>query len=203
MQKIKGFIAVILILISTSCLGQNADIDLLRTINHHRIESLDGTFKLLSNSAAPISVGLPIGMLGVGLLTKDSILTQEAFVVGASVVASTVITTLMKKTIDRPRPFVTYPDIVKLSDVGSASFPSGHTSGAFSLATALSLECPKWYVVAPSYIWASAVAYSRMDLGVHYPSDVLMGAVVGAGSAYLCHYVNRKIFKKRTLIHWK
>jgi len=193
---------VVLICFSNTAQSQNVDIKLLREINLNRNQSLDGTFKFLSNSAAPISVGLPIGLFGVGLITKDSALTRNAVLIGTSVVVSTVITTLMKKTINRPRPFETYPDIEKLSDGGSASFPSGHTSGAFSLATSLSLEYPKWYIIAPSYVWASAVAYSRMDLGVHYPSDILMGAFVGAGSAWLCHYVNKKVFRQKNILHW-
>ncbi|ULT24063.1 phosphatase PAP2 family protein [Sphingobacterium sp. E70] len=39
----------------------------------------------------------------------------------------------------------------------------------------------KWYVVAPSLLWAGSVGYSRMYLGVHYPTDVLAGAVLGLG----------------------
>jgi len=193
---------VLLICYSNASQGQNADIRLLREINLNRNKSLDGTFIVLTNSAAPISVGMPIGLLGVGLLSKDSALTRNALVIGTSVVVSTVITTVMKKSINRPRPFETYPDIEKLSLAGSSSFPSGHTSGAFALATSLSLEYPKWYVIAPSFAWASAVAYSRMDLGVHYPSDILMGAVVGAGSAWLCHYVNKKVFRQKNILNW-
>ncbi|MDO9339524.1 MAG: phosphatase PAP2 family protein, partial [Bacteroidales bacterium] len=55
------------------------------------------------------------------------------------------------------------------------------------------LAYPKWYIIVPSYTWASTVAYSRMDLGVHYPSDVLIGALVGAGSAYLTYKINQKL----------
>ena len=79
---------------------------------------------------------------------------------------------------------------------GSWSFPSGHTSSAFALATSLSIVYPKWYVIVPSYLWASSVGYSRMHLGVHYPSDVLAGALVGTGSAFLSHALNKCIHKK-------
>jgi membrane-associated phospholipid phosphatase len=80
---------------------------------------------------------------------------------------------------------------------GSPSFPSGHTSDAFATATSLSIAFPKWYVIAPSFLWACSVGYSRMDLGVHYPSDVMAGAIIGAGSAYLCYKANRWIQKRR------
>ena len=55
------------------------------------------------------------------------------------------------------------------------------------MATALTLSYPKWYVIAPSYLLAVSVAYSRINLGVHYFSDVLGGAALGTGCAYLAH----------------
>jgi undecaprenyl-diphosphatase len=107
----------------------------------------------------------------------------------------------MKYSINRTRPFITYPDIMKKSGAASPSFPSGHTSGAFATATSVSLAYPKWYVIVPMFSWAGAVGYSRMDLGVHYPSDVLAGALVGAGSAWLTYYVNKKLINKAHLSH--
>jgi membrane-associated phospholipid phosphatase len=56
---------------------------------------------------------------------------------------------------------------------------------------------PKWYVVVPSFVWASSVGYSRMHLGVHYPSDVLVGAMVGSSSAFLTQKANQWLNKKR------
>ena len=98
----------------------------------------------------------------------------------------------MKRIIDRPRPFITYSGyIIPRSGAGDPSFPSGHTSMSFSIATSLSISYPKWYIIAPSMLWASAVGYSRMNLGVHYPSDVLAGAILGAGSAWLTYKVNQ------------
>jgi len=189
------FIFISLIFFNCLSTGQNIDIKVLREINLNRNTYLDGTYKAITNSAAPISVGLPVGMLGIGLIKGDSVLIRNAVVIGASVVSSAIVCKIIKNTVQRPRPYTTYPDIEKMTSGGGYSFPSTHTSGAFSLATSLSLEYPKWYVIVPSYAWASTVAYSRMDLGVHYPSDVLIGAALGIGSAYLCHYLNKRLFK--------
>ena len=81
--------------------------------------------------------------------------------------------------------------------------PSGHTSGAFATATALSLKYPEWYVIVPSYLWASSVGLSRMHLGLHYPTDVLAGAVLGAGSAYLTYKVNEWLWDNYDIKGWR
>lgn len=173
---------------------QNIDIDILKNINQNRIMNSDPAFRFITNSAIPISVATPIIITATGYLSKDSLTLQKGLLVAGSFLISTAISTAMKYTFNRPRPFETYPDeITKLSSGGSPSFPSGHTSAAFSTATSLSLAYPKWYIITPAFIWAGAVGYSRMDLGVHYPSDILMGAIVGAGSAVLTDYVNKKL----------
>ncbi|TDD95950.1 phosphatase PAP2 family protein [Flavobacterium cellulosilyticum] len=177
--------------------AQNFDINELREINLERNKTLDPTFKLITNSASPISIAAPLLIYSVGLLNKDVDLKKKGIFIGETFLVNAVITTALKYAVKRDRPFVTYPDIEKMSSGGSGSFPSGHTSEAFATATSLSLAFPKWYVIAPSFIWASAVGYSRMDLGVHYPSDVAAGAIIGAGSAYLSYKLNKWINKKK------
>jgi len=120
---------------------------------------------------------------------------RKPLVALCAVVTCGAITTGLKYAVNRPRPFVTYPDIIKKGNAGSKSFPSGHTSSAFALATSISLEYPKWYFVAPSFIWSTTVGYSRMRLGVHYPTDVFAGAIVGAGCAWASWWLNKKIFQ--------
>ncbi len=173
--------------------AQNQDIEMLRTINLERNQNFDTFFKVVTDSDASVSLLAPAGIYMVGLITKDSITRKKGLMIGGSLIISTVIMTSMKYSIKRDRPFLTYPEIQKLADAGSPSFPSGHTSMAFSTATSLSIAFPKWYVIAPSIMWASAVGYSRMHLGVHYPSDVIVGAVIGAGSAWLSSYLTKKI----------
>jgi membrane-associated phospholipid phosphatase len=191
------FISVLLVFISTSLISQNTDIDILKSINLHRNKNLDKTFVAISNTTAPISIAIPVGIITAGLIKHDSITTNKGICIAASMLVATSVSVGLKYSINRPRPYVTYSYIEKVSDAGSPSFPSGHTSDAFATATAVSLAYPKWYVIAPSYLWACSVGYSRMDLGVHYPSDVLAGAIIGAGSSYLCYKANRWLHRKR------
>lgn len=185
---------VLFVFLSSSLSAQNYDINLLKSINQSRNTQSDPIFKALSNSLAPAVIAIPVGVLSVGILKKDSALKNKGFVIGASLAVAAGITIGMKYGINRPRPFVSYPFINNAVNEHTPSFPSGHTSLAFSTATSLSLQFPKWYVIAPSYLWACSVGYSRMYLGVHYPSDVLAGAVVGAGSSYLSYKVNKWLY---------
>jgi membrane-associated phospholipid phosphatase len=191
----KQLFLLLTLVFSWSFQAQNLDIDLLRKINIERNAALDPAFKLITNSVSPIGLGAPLIVTTIGFIQKDQTLKNKGYYMGATLLTSALITTSLKFAIDKDRPFVTYPEIQKLTSAGSPSFPSGHTSEAFATATSLSLAFPKWYVIAPSFIWASAAGYSRMHLGVHYPSDVLVGALIGSGSAWLCHELNKRYFK--------
>ncbi|HEX2160187.1 MAG TPA: phosphatase PAP2 family protein [Actinomycetes bacterium] len=63
----------------------------------------------------------------------------------------------------------------------SASFPSGHAASAFAFAYAVGRHLPA--LAVPIRLLATAVAYSRVHTGVHYPGDVVIGSVTGAGTA--------------------
>ncbi|MDR3654008.1 MAG: phosphatase PAP2 family protein [Paludibacter sp.] len=180
---------------STQVSAQNADIDLLRSIN--RNTGTIGASKFISNTTTGVAIGVPIIMGAVALINKDDDLLKSALYVGVSIGVDGVLTLGLKDIVRRPRPYVTYPnDINPYEAETSLSFPSGHTSLAFTTATALSLKFPKWYVIAPSYLWACSVGYSRMNLGMHYPTDVLGGAIIGAGSAFITYKINNWFWKK-------
>jgi membrane-associated phospholipid phosphatase len=193
----KKYLIILLLFPLISISAQNIDIDILRNINLNRNTNLDGAFRGITNSVTPVVIGTPVILYGIGLLKRDSLLKQNSIYIGVSVLTSAIIASVVKYSVNRTRPFVTYPYIEKAASAGSPSFPSGHTSDAFALATSLSISYPRWYVIVPSFAWAGTVGYSRMDLWVHYPSDVLMGAVIGAGSAYLCYKGKLWLLKRK------
>ena len=82
------------------------------------------------------------------------------------------------------------------------SFPSGHTSSAFATATSLSLAVSEMVCCCSIvYLGPGLFGYSRMQLGVHYPGDVLGGIITGAGSAYITYKLNKWINKSHTRKH--
>lgn len=91
---------------------------------------------------------------------------------------------LLKNSLRRPRPQEAVPGFRSLVRAGDQfSFPSGHSSGAFLLATTLLVAYGP--VAAPLYLWALAVAVSRILLGVHFPGDTVAGALMGCGITLL------------------
>ena len=174
------------------------DIAILKAINLNRDTSLDFLFTCITNSAAPLAYGIPFLLLMVGLIKGNSLQQKNAFYIIVSVLLCAAITSIFKYSINRPRPFITYSFLQSIAEGGSPSFPSGHTCDAFVLATAISLAYKKWYIAIPFFLWAFSVGYSRIDLGVHYPSDVLGGIIIGSGSALLCNEI-RKQFNKQQI----
>jgi undecaprenyl-diphosphatase len=152
------------------------------------LERNDGETKkmlFLSNSLGYVAYGIPVALMVGGIARHDSQMRQNALYVGSSAAITLGVTLLMKTVFKRRRPFVQNLKIVAVYNAVSTSFPSGHTSTSFAIATALSRAYPKWYVIVPSYLWAGSVGYSRMYLGVHYPSDVFGGALLGTTTSWL------------------
>ena len=114
--------------------------------------------------------------LGLALLwRRPSILLTVVVAVGAA----DLLTALVKHFVHRHRPFE--------HQLGPSerthSFPSGHTATAFAGATVLAAYAPRYRVAF--YTLATLIGLSRLYNGVHYPTDVLAGAVVGAAIALL------------------
>jgi undecaprenyl-diphosphatase len=96
----------------------------------------------------------------------------------AADVAAGVISYALRQAIGRERPPLVYPEPKPLVSVpNSGAFPSGHTSAAFACATVLAWASPRLRI--PLFVLAAAIGWSRIYVGVHWPLDVLGGAVLG------------------------
>lgn len=100
---------------------------------------------------------------------------------------------ILKNMVARMRPFDRYEDLIPLvARPQDFSFPSGHTGSSFAAAVVMFLNLPrKWGI--PAIILAVVIAFSRLYVGVHYPSDVLAGMVTGTAIAVGVWLVAKKI----------
>ena len=191
------FIVIFILFIeSRYSYSQSIDLSILKSINKNEMPCWDKTMRLTSNSVYPALVIAPSSLLLTGYIQNDKPMMRNGVKTIAAIGLNMIFTSGLKFSINRARPFTQYPDdVIKRTDAGKYSFPSGHTSSAFAMATAVTLSTKKWYVAVPSYLYACGVGYSRMRLGVHFPSDVLGGMIVGIGSSLLVWQVDKWIKK--------
>ena len=188
------WLAAMLMSFSSQLSAQDADFRILNTLQENRTPAMNCTMQWTSNTlfATP---AVPLGFIGAGLATDNQDLLRTGYITGVAWVATFAITEGLKFTVRRPRPYKAYPDLLHpVKPTYGYSFPSGHTSLCFATAVSISLCYPKWYVVVPSMLWATGVGFSRLYLGVHYPSDVAFGAVVGTLTALVAY----RLFEKHS-----
>ena len=169
------------------------------TINSLGLRTVSG---VASDALIPLSVGVPVTLYALGALgalqsRADNRYMSETGLQTAVTMGVTYVVALgLKVLVDRQRPFQTYPGtITNYRDDNDGSFPSGHSAGSAALATSLSLRYPEWYVIAPSVAYALYTGFSRLNLGMHYLSDVLVGYALGVGVAILVNALNDKLFE--------
>ncbi|WP_194913918.1 phosphatase PAP2 family protein [Catenulispora rubra] len=152
-------------------------------------------FKAVTNA------GSPTVTLGLGLLVAVAFyllrMRTSAYFAATSVVGAYAIAYVAKKGVDRHRPI--WDAAHTISTESGASFPSGHATGTSALAAVLILAAVpllvgavvRRAVAAVLVLYVIVIAVSRPVLGVHFPTDVLAGAALGAGWTLLCASVLR------------
>ncbi|MBI2640820.1 MAG: phosphatase PAP2 family protein [Candidatus Sungbacteria bacterium] len=120
-------------------------------------------------------------------------------------VARFVVTELIRFSYNRPRPFDLPAEALAkagadhitqlIPHVSGGSFPSGHASLAFAVATAVSFYYPKTSILF--FLAAFSISLGRVAAGVHWPSDILAGAIAGVGTAFTIHFLFRKFRKMK------
>ena len=163
---------------------QGLDEHILERLAAGRTDAQTPFWLFVSHANNYVNAAIPAGVLIDGVIRNDTRTKKNALYIATSTATTYLLNLAIKQLVKRPRPFLTDPNLVPVYRPREYSFPSGHTSSVFSAVTALSRAYPKWYVIAPSFLWASSVGYSRMYLGVHYPTDVGAGAILGAGASF-------------------
>lgn len=169
----------------------NWEYNMLRNMADHRTEGKTKFYKTISQANSIVGFTIPATYLALGLAEKNKSLEKKALYMAECMAVTQGSSFLLKTIIKRERPAIQDPTFIPVVNPTNYGFPSGHTSAAFSMATSFTLACPKWYVAVPAFAYASLVGYSRMYLGVHFPTDVFAGALLGAGSAWAMFRLNK------------
>ena len=116
---------------------------------------------------------------------------------GVALLGSLIINNhIIKNIVQRPRPFVTFTDLQILIPTPSEfSFPSGHTASSFAAAGVFYSNLPKKFGV-PAVILAGLIGLSRLYVGVHYPTDVIAGIIMGVLLSFMAEQLVKFVSKK-------
>lgn len=132
------------------------------------------------------------GLVFVTILTLALIIFGKGKVryigvqLGVALAISQGITYSVKAIVARERPYNVLDNLNTFGfELKDYSFPSGHSSSSFTIATIVFLNIPSIGIIL--YLYAILIAISRMYLGVHYPTDVLAGIIIGIGSSLIVY----------------
>lgn len=113
----------------------------------------------------------------------------------SAILARFVFTELIRFFYERPRPFEVLGAVKQLVEhPAGGSFPSGHAALSFAVATAVSFYYPKISILF--FIAALNIGLARVAAGVHWPSDILGGVLVGIGAAWLTRWAYGELKKR-------
>lgn len=182
----------------------NIDVKIFRSINNSRCDFLDGVTSVTDKSILFTSVLTPAIIFGVSRANNNHYDENSAVLLSLSEVLSSGLTIGLKNIVRRERPYrtlsnVNYDNSKFLLD--RYSFPSGHSATSFAMATSLTLRYPdKPILISGVYLYSTIISLGRIYLGVHYPSDVLAGMLIGSGSAVLIHSLRKEIIEAKNNI---
>ena len=166
----------------------NLDVALFVFLNRTTANPVgDVLWPMITNYDRYLLVRIALVLVWIGLLVRGGAGGRRAalLIIPVLVCADQLSSSVLKEIISRPRPCHTIDGIPMVESVRllvdcgpGKSFPSSHAVNNFAVATVFAWTYPggKWWFFG----WASLVALSRPAVGVHYPSDILGGAIIGA-----------------------
>ncbi|HBM79313.1 MAG TPA: phosphatase PAP2 family protein [Clostridiaceae bacterium] len=130
------------------------------------------------------------------LLTRKRYRNVGLMCLCALIVSTVLGQVILKHLIKRPRPFISMPDVgLLIPEPLGYSFPSGHSTSAFAVSGIMYEKMRKYGIYA--VILAVLIAFSRIYLFVHYPSDVILGIVIGLICSKIVLGINKKLTSNR------
>lgn len=149
------------------------DLMLFRMMNEGcKCPFLDTAVPIITQVAYPFIFVLALLLLL--LRSRRTRMTGVLLMAGATFCHYTVQP--LKAAVQRPRPYLVLDGVNSLLPASGYAMPSGHTAISFMAAFILTRSFGRWYIFYPL---AALIGFTRIYLGVHYPSDVLAGAVIG------------------------
>ena len=186
----------------------DADRDLLTTINFDGPTGYDFFWAIYSDKWTWI----PFILVIVYCLLRPGNWKHRLLIIGSVallfLLSDFVVSSFIKNVICRPRPSHDPAVMSLLSYVndyrgGAYGFPSNHASNGFATATFLALLFRNRWVTLSAFLWAVGSCSSRMYLGVHYPTDILCGALLGTLFAFLVFILYKKAAKRLALLPYR
>lgn len=120
------------------------------------------------------------------------------FALLSGLVARYGVTEIVRFLYSRPRPFEVLNAVQLIQHSGGGSFPSGHASFAFAAAAVVAFYYPRTSIIF--FLAAISIGIGRVAAGIHWPSDIAGGALVGIGTAWLLRFLVLKSLKKITAV---
>ena len=184
---------------------ERLDTELFLFLNGLHVDWLDPIMTFISGKITWIPFYLVLLFLVIKNYKKQSILIIIGIII-LIVCSDQVSSSIFKPLFERPRPChnETIKDLVYLPNGhcgGAFGFISSHACNTFALATFLTSILKRYYrkIALIMFPWATLVAYSRIYMGVHYPGDIIVGAIVGILIGVGVSYAYLKISKSEKL----
>jgi undecaprenyl-diphosphatase len=175
------------------------DKDLLLKINDINLPFFNDFFLIFSGQMVWSLVAAAIIYVLLKTQKKDFIFVLFGIVLVVAL-SDYVSSGIIKNLVERPRPcrspeLAGMVHIIDGYNLGGFSFPSSHAANSFAFAAFSTLLLKNRIYSITIIIWALATGFSRIYLGVHFPIDVLVGSIIGAGIGFAVYYLLKKVRK--------